>query len=178
MDHGVVGVADRPGELAADQIVREVGGQPQIGKAVEQIEREEQVGRHAVAMGLDMHGDAGLGGKPPPAFEQGNAIREPARPDVRLQVDVIGAELGDQLEHRFQVVDALRVALRLPDHAMRAQEARHLAREGRIDEADAGAVKPGIADHRELGLQRPFVLIGQPPLHRPERLQDAQLLRH
>ncbi|VIO79966.1 hypothetical protein CI1B_83000 [Bradyrhizobium ivorense] len=178
MHHRVVDVIDRPGEFAADQIVREIGGQSQIGEAVEQVEHEEQVGRHAVAMGFDMHGDAGLLGQPPPAFEQRNAVGEPARPDVGLQVDVIGAELADQIEHRLQIVHRLRIALRLPDHAVRMEEARDLAREGRIDEADAGAVKPGIADHRELGLQRPFVRIGQPPLHRPERLQDTKLLRH
>ena len=48
----------------------------------------------------------------------------------------------------------------------------------RIDEPDAGAVEAGVADHRKLGLQRPLRCIRPPPLHRPERLQDAKLLRH
>ncbi len=102
MHHRVVDGVDRPGEFAAHHIMREIGGQPQIGKAVQQIEHEEQVGRHAVAMGFDMHRDAGLFGKPAPAVELGNAILQPARPDIRLQIDVIGAELGTSSSTGFR----------------------------------------------------------------------------
>jgi hypothetical protein len=86
---------------------------------------------------------------------------------------MVGAELRDQFQHRLQIVDAFRVALRLPGQAVPAQEVRHFSRESRVDEAHAGAIEPGIADHRQLGLERPFRLIGQPPLHRPQRLQNA-----
>jgi hypothetical protein len=57
-----------------------------------------------------------------------------------------------------------------------AQEGSDLPGEIRIDEPDAGAGEAGVADHCKPGLQRP--LIRPPPLHRPERLQDAQVLRH
>ena len=39
----MIDVVDRPGEFAPDQVMREIGGQPQIGKAVEQIERDAQI---------------------------------------------------------------------------------------------------------------------------------------
>ena len=83
MDHRVVVVIDRPGEFAADQIVRQIRGQPQIGKAVEQLQREEQIGGHAVAMGFDMHRDAGLfgqGGASPRAAECSRRAATGARP--------------------------------------------------------------------------------------------------
>jgi hypothetical protein len=142
------------------------------------LQREKQVRRHAVAMGFDMHGDAGLLAEPAPALQQGNASFQPLRPYVGLQVDVVGANPRHELQHRFQIVDVGRVALRLPDHLVRAKEVGDFLRERRIDEPDAGAVEAGVADHRELGLQRPLRFIRPPPLHRPERLQDAKLLRH
>ena len=40
--------------------MRDIGGEPQIREAVEQLEREEQVGRHAVAMRFHMRRDAGF----------------------------------------------------------------------------------------------------------------------
>ena len=178
MDQRVIDLVHRPGEFAADQIMRDIGGQPQVGKAVQQLQREKQVGGHAVAVGFDMHRDAGLVGQPPPALEQRNAGFDPLRPHVGLQVDVVGAKPRHQLQHRLQIVDIGRVALRLPDHAVVAQEGSDFGGEIRVDEPDAGAVEAGVADHRKLGLQRPLRFIRPPPLHRPERLQDAQLLRH
>jgi hypothetical protein len=59
-----------------------------------------------------------------------------------------------------------------------AREGSDLPGEIRIDEPDAGAGEAGVADHCKLGLQRPLRCIRPPPLHRPERLQDAQVLRH
>jgi len=73
------------------------------------------------------------------------------RPNVRLQVDVIGPEPRHQLQHRLQIVHIGRVALRLPDHAVPAQEAGDFFGENRIDETDAGAVEAGVANHK-LGL--------------------------
>jgi len=63
-------------------------------------------------------------------------------------------------------------------HAVRAQEGGDFGGEAGVDEADAGAVEAGVADHRKLGLERPLRCISPPPLHCPERLQDAKLLRH
>jgi hypothetical protein len=159
MDHGVVGVIDRPREFPADQTMREIGGQTQIGKTIEQLQGEQQVGRHAVAMRFDIHRDFCLFAEAPPPLKQGNAVGEAGGTDIRLQVDVVGAKLCHQFEHRLQVIDRSGIALRLPDHAVCPQKTGRLAREIRIDETHAGAVKPGIADHRELGLKRPLRLI-------------------
>src|ERR1700733_11666903 len=63
---------DRPGEFASDEIVREIAGQPEIRKAIEQMEGEMHVGRHAVAMRFDMHGNTRLRCEPPPPFDVGN----------------------------------------------------------------------------------------------------------
>ena len=60
VDQRVVLRRDRPGEFAPHQIMRQVGGQPQVGEAIQQPQGKEQVGGHAVAVGLDMHRDAGL----------------------------------------------------------------------------------------------------------------------
>ena len=41
MDQRMVGVVDRPGEFAADQIMRQIGRQPQVRKTIEKLQREE-----------------------------------------------------------------------------------------------------------------------------------------
>jgi hypothetical protein len=125
-----------------------------------------------------MHGYAGLIGQPTPSVEQGNAMLDPLRPHVRLQVDVVRPTPRHQFQYRFEVIDAGRIALSLPYHSVPAQEVGDLGGESSIDEADAGTIETGVSDHRELGLQRQLRFISPPPLHRPERLQDAKLLRH
>jgi hypothetical protein len=75
-----------------------------------------------------------------------------------------------------QVVDGLRIALRLPRHAVCAQERRDLRDERPIDEAHAAAVEAGVADHLQLLVERPFVPVRTPPFHGPHRLVDQQLL--
>jgi hypothetical protein len=101
-------------------------------------------------MRLDMDRQPGLVGKAPPAFQEGNARLQPVRPHIRLQIDVVGAEPCHEVQHRLQLVDRPRVALRLPGQAMVAQEACGLRRECRIDKADPRPVEAGIPDHREL----------------------------
>ena len=81
---------------------------------------------------------------------------------------MIGTEFADQFQNGRKVTDRLRIALRLPGHAIRPQEAGHVARIGRIDEAHAGAIESGIADHGQLFFQRPFQPVRPPPLHGPE----------
>ena len=137
-----------------------------------------EIGRHAVAVSLDVHGDAGLLAQPPPAIEQRDALLQPPGPHIGLQIDVIGAQLRYEIEHRLQVVDRSRIALSLPDHPVIAQEAGGLGGEGGIDEAHAGTAEASVADHLELRLQRPFGGVCATPLHGPERLQNAELLRH
>ena len=105
MDQRVVDVVDGPGEFAPDQIMRDIGGQPQIGKAVEQLQREEQVGGHAVAVRLHVHGDTGLVREPAPSLDIGDAVLQVVGPHVRLQVDMVGAEPRHQLQHRFEIVE-------------------------------------------------------------------------
>ena len=108
MHHRVVLRRYRPGELAPDHVVRQIGGQPQVGEAVQQVQREEQVGGHAVAMGLDMHGYAGLRRQAAPALDVGDAVGQTIRPHVGLQVDVVGAEFPHQRQNRLQFIDSLR----------------------------------------------------------------------
>jgi len=91
---------------------------------------------------------------------------------------VVGPKPRHQFQHRFQIVHIGWVALRLPDHAVPAQKVGDFHSKSRIDEADAGAIEAGVADHRKLGLERPLRCISPPPLHCPERLQHAKLLRH
>jgi hypothetical protein len=131
------------------------------------MQREEKVGGHAVAMRLHVHGDTRVRSQPAPAFDVRDALGQAIGPHVGLQVDVIGAEFAHQRQRRLQVLDAARIALRLPLHAVRAQEAGHLARVVGFDEADAGAVEPGVADHRQPLGQRPLHAIRPTPLHRP-----------
>ena len=83
---------------------------------------------------------------------------------------MIGTELLDVLQDRLEVVDRLRIALRLPRHAVGAQEIRHFLGVVVIEEAHAATVEPGVADHFELLLQRPFLTVGTPALHGPQRL--------
>ena len=97
-----------------------------------------------------MHRHTGLLAEPAPALQQGNAGFQTLRPHIGLQIDVVGAEPRHQLQHRFQVIDIGWVALRLPDHAVRAQERGDFGGEAGVDEADAGAVEAGVADHLEL----------------------------
>ncbi|MCK1487758.1 hypothetical protein IVB25_35060 [Bradyrhizobium sp. 193] len=62
-------VIDWYGKFSAYQIVRDISRQSQIGKALEKLQCEEQVSRHAVAMGLDVHSYPGLIRQSPPAFQ-------------------------------------------------------------------------------------------------------------
>ena len=89
MDHRMVLVRHRPGELATDKEVRKIGDQRQIWEAIEQVEDEIEIGRHPIAMRLDPDRNAGLLAEPQPAFDQGDAILQSPRPDVRLEVDVM-----------------------------------------------------------------------------------------
>src|SRR6476646_1030846 len=125
-----------------------------------------------------MYGDIGLIGQPSPSLEQRNAVFDPIRTHVRLQVDVVGAKPSHQLQYGFKIIDIRRIALRLPDHAVASQESSDLCSEGRIDEPDAGAVEAGVTDHRKLRLEWPLRDIRQPSLHCPKRLEHAKLLRH
>ena len=96
MDHGVVFGIDRPGEFAPDQNMRQIRQQRQIGATVQQIQREEQVGGHPVAMGLDQDRDAGAVGQFQPAIQQRQAILDPARADIGLKVDMADRAVAAQ----------------------------------------------------------------------------------
>ena len=167
VDHGVVLGRNGPGKFPPHQVMRQVGGEAQVRETVQQVQGEEQVRRHAVAVGLDMQLHAGIRRQLAPAIDVGNARFQGVGAHIRLQVQMIGAQFLHQRQHRLQVVHALGIALRLPGHAMGAQEAGDLAGERRIDEARAAAVKAGIPDHGQFFGQRPFLAVGTAPLHRP-----------
>ena len=65
----------------------------------------------------------------------------------RAEIQVIGPELLDVLQDRLEVVDRLRIALRLPRHAVGAQKIRHFLGVVVIEEAHAATVEAGVADH-------------------------------
>ena len=67
-------------------------------------------------MGLDQHREVHLLGQAHPALEQRQAVPEPPRPDVGLDVEVMERELGRDLEHGLEVVDRLREALPFGGH--------------------------------------------------------------
>ena len=55
--------------IAPDHVVRNVGGQAQVGKAIEQVQSEEQIRRHAVAVRLDVHRESRIVRQPAPAVD-------------------------------------------------------------------------------------------------------------
>jgi hypothetical protein len=89
---------------------------------------------------------------------------------------VRATQLAGAIENRLQRLDRGDEGLDLPGEAMLAQQAGGFAREGKIAEIDAGAVKAGFRDHADLLFQRPFLPVGPAALHGPERLEDEQFL--
>jgi hypothetical protein len=172
----VVLLGNRPGELAADDVVREVPGESQVGKAVEQAEGEEQVRGHPVAVRLEVQRHAGVLGHPAPALDVGHAFGHRVRPHVGLQVQMVGAELGHVGQHRAQVLDGLRIALGLPGQAPGVELPRDGPDVVAIEEANARTVEAGGMDHVELLVERPLQAVRAAPLHRPQRLQDEKAL--
>ena len=59
MHQRVVFCRDRPGELASNQVVRDIAGQAEVGKTVQQVQGEEQIGGHPIAVGLEVGRDSG-----------------------------------------------------------------------------------------------------------------------
>ena len=85
-----------------------------------------------------------------PTLDVRHAFLQRVGAHVGLQVDVVGAELLHMFDDRLEFVDSAGVALRLPVHAVRAQEARHVPNELAIRKAHATAVKTRRPDHLEL----------------------------
>ena len=146
----MVFLRDGPGEFASDQIMRQIGGEAQIREAIEEMQREDEIGGHAVAVRLDIDRHACRFRQAAPAFDIRNAIFQPIRPHVRLQVDVVGAELGHEIENARKIVDRARITLGLPGEAMILQETRDGSRKNRIDKPHANAIEAGITNHAEL----------------------------
>ena len=92
-------------DLAADDVVRQVGGEAQLGQRVDEIEGDQQVVGQPAAMGLDVDGEVDRFGEALPAFEHGDGVAQFARTDLRLDVDVVDAEGGAPFERRLQAVD-------------------------------------------------------------------------
>src|SRR4029079_18728122 len=93
MHVAMVDVTYRPGEFAAHHVMGQISRQTQVGKAVEQLHREEQIGGHAIPMRLDMHGNLRVVREPPPALDIGYAFLDRVGPHIGLQVDVIRSQL-------------------------------------------------------------------------------------
>ncbi|MCY1484017.1 hypothetical protein D9M68_176030 [compost metagenome] len=175
-DLGVAFLFDRKGKLAADQIVREIGEQRQIGAPVQQVQREQEVAGDPVAMGFDIDGDTRPFREPHPSVQKRQAIFHPARADVRLQVDVADRKFARQLQRQAQVLDApgktdaLDLQSGAADHFVEADDVITVG----VMRADA--VEPGLDDNSDVFLETAFAAVRMPALHRPERLKDKQLL--
>jgi hypothetical protein len=107
----VVFVGHGQREFTSHEIVRDVPEQLQIRPGIEQIEREMQVGRHAVPMCFDIHREVHLLGEPRPSIDQLERVIESTRPYIRLQVDVMHTELGGYFKDRLQVIYRTRKTL-------------------------------------------------------------------
>src|SRR5258708_19824468 len=103
--------------------MREIAGKSETRKALEQMQHKKQVRRHPIAMCFNVHRDAGIISEATPAFDIRDALLEAIGPDIRLQVDMVGAELLDMRDDWSQIINRFGVALRLPCHAMSAQDA-------------------------------------------------------
>ena len=94
---------------------------------------------------------------------QNRTVKEYSDEDV----EVMQARLYRGLEDRLQVVDRLREALALGDHALRLDQLRHLLRPLGDVPARADPVIAGIGDHLDALLERPFLAVRVPALHCP-----------
>ena len=60
--------------LTPDKKMGEITEQPKIGKLIQEVQREEEIGGHSVAMGLDIDRDPRLLTQPLPAFKQRETV--------------------------------------------------------------------------------------------------------
>ena len=84
MDQAMIDRVDRPGEFAADEIMRDIRGQPEIREAIQQLQGEEQIGRHAIAVRFDVHRHVRVVGDAAPPFDERDAVFQTIRAHVRL----------------------------------------------------------------------------------------------
>lgn len=101
MNQRVIGPVHAPRELRADEMVRNIRGGFQIRKAVEEVQREEEVCRHSIAMRFNVNLDVSLVGKPAPPLRERNAVLDPSRPNIRLKVYMFSTETRYQFQHGF-----------------------------------------------------------------------------
>ena len=177
-DQRMVFLPHRKGEFPPDQKMRQVGKDRQVGPMVKQIEREEKVRGHPVAMCFDEHRNAGVLGKPHPTVEQRQALLDPPQADIGLQVDVADRKFGRKLQRQAKIVNAPREADTLDLQAgapKRFVEVNDIlaARVVRTD-----AVEARLGDHRNVFRKAALVAVRVPALHRPQRLVDKQCLHH
>jgi hypothetical protein len=64
--------------------MRQVGKEPQIRHLVEDIEGEEQVGGHPIAVGFHQNRKVDVLGEALPALQDWNAFGQETRSDIRL----------------------------------------------------------------------------------------------
>ena len=173
----MIGLADRPAELPPHEGVRQIGRELHRRDRVNQLQREEKIGRHPIAMRLEKNLDTRIVRQPLPSQDVGDALQHPGGPNVRLQVDVGGVldpELEGVLDRRLKLVDRGGVALDGPLETALAQESGDQLGLLVIVELDRSAVEARIRDSRNLLLERPVQPLPGQTLHGPHRLKEQQ----
>ena len=108
VDQRVVLVANRPRELATDEDVGKIGDKGKIRISIEEIESKIQIRRHTIAVGLVIDGQPTCLDELLPAVNQREALIQPSRTHVGLQVDVMHAEFAGDIQDRLKVFHGLR----------------------------------------------------------------------
>lgn len=158
---------DRKGKLPANEKVRQIGKQRQIGSPVQEVKREEEIRRHAIAMRLDVDRNVKVFRKPHPPVQQRQAILDPPKTDIGLQIDMAHGKLRGQLQRQAKIVDRTRKtnAFDLQTGALNglAQENDIVA----IGIVSADAIEASLHDHRGIFSKTAFKSVRMPALHCP-----------
>jgi len=176
MNESVILLGDGRRELAADEKMGNISEKLKVGKTIEEVENEIEVGRHPVAMGLDENREIDFLRKTPPSLDERDTVLQPAWPDIRLHIEVVNAKLGGDLKDRLQVVHCFGKALAFGLKPLPLEKARHSADVIAVAVVAADTLEPGLGDHLYVLLEATLHAIGMAALHRPQRLKDKQLL--
>src|SRR6202040_843963 len=103
VDIAVILGRDRRCKFTPDQEMREVAEQLEVGKAIDEVEREIEIRRHPVAMRLEIDGEIDLIGQPPPTLDERHAVLQTARANVGLDIEMMDADVGGEFERRLEV---------------------------------------------------------------------------
>ncbi|KOF15020.1 hypothetical protein AC244_25565 [Ensifer adhaerens] len=173
-DQPVIFIGDRPGKFAPDEEMGQISQKPQIREPIKEIQGEEKVGGHPIAMRLDQDRYLRVLSQPSPAFEQRQAVFNSTGTNVRLQADVMNAELGGILENGFQIVDRLRKTLAFGLKAGLAKQGVEPLHIGSIMPMCADPIETCSSDPLHILLDGEFRAPAAAQFHRPKRLKHQK----